>query len=150
MSSSSSSFLRNSRLSQLIKLKQPLIYAEAGTSVARVCDALRLHRLLSMPVWDARQASFVGMANIADICARIVWGSREGEEHPQQELHLPMGLSIINEKPVESFLFSHEAKYFWVFQAQDTIESLLEPFSKGIHRLVRVHVDGDPSICGIN
>ncbi len=141
--SSSSSFLRNSRLSQLIKLKQPLIYAEAGTSVARVCDALRLHRLLSMPVWDARQARFVGMANIADICARIVWGScREGEAHPQQELQLPLvDLSIINEKPIESFLFSHEAKYFWVFQAQDAIESLLEPFSKGIHRLVRVHVD---------
>jgi len=137
-------FLQEATLSQLVENKPALVWVEPATTVASVCDELRLHNILSLPVYSEETNEFVGIANVADIALFIAWGSvdlvrKQTEDKPQMsEMELVPRLKFADRPIVEIFI-SDETSYFCIFDASDSVYSVLEPFSKGYHRaLVRL------------
>ncbi len=45
-------FLEEATLSQVVENKPALVWVEPSTTVASVCDELRLHNILSLPVYS--------------------------------------------------------------------------------------------------
>ncbi|ELR12719.1 CBS domain containing protein [Acanthamoeba castellanii str. Neff] len=129
-------FLEEAKLSQVVENKPALVWVEPSTTVASVCDELRLHNILSLPVYSKETNEFVGIANVADIALFIAWGSvdlvrKQKEDKPQMsEMELVPRLKFAD-RPITSF--------FCIFDASDSVYSVLEPLSKGYHRaLVRL------------
>merc|ERR1711879_1081228 len=137
-------FLEEATLAQVVENKPALVWVEPFTTVASVCDELRLHNILSLPVYSKETNEFVGIANVADIALFIAWGSvdlvrKQTEDKPQMsEMELVPRLKFADRPIVEIFI-SDETSYFCIFDASDSVYSVLEPFSKGYHRaLVRL------------
>ena len=101
---------------------------------------------------------------MADIALFIAWGSvdlvrKQKEDKPQMSemelvprlkfadrpiveifisgTHLPTWLVLPNQQTTHHFplsLLTDETSYFCIFDASDSVYSVLEPFSKGYHR----------------
>jgi CBS domain-containing protein len=135
-------FLEEAKLSEVVANKPELVWVEPSATIASVCEKLRLHNILSLPVYSRETNDFVGITNVADIALFIAWGSvdvvrskqsKEGSEPMADVERLEPRLGFADRPIVEVFI-SDETSFFRVFDASDSLYGVLEPFSKGYHR----------------
>uniref|UniRef100_A0A6B2LC67 CBS domain-containing protein n=1 Tax=Arcella intermedia TaxID=1963864 RepID=A0A6B2LC67_9EUKA len=105
-----------------------------------VLSRLCFNELLSLPVLDNDQ-KLVGTISVLDILVYLSWSPffEKGELNPVDVT------SFKNLNTTVGYLLglSSEGKNTWVIQPTSELKSLLEPFSKGLHRvLVPIKVDG--------
>jgi len=97
---------------------------------------LRQHNILALPVWDSDRKKYVGIANIIDVLCYIVFSNFTEDGKVSKDFQNAV-------KPIAELL-QLDAESARVFEADvtDSVDDLLDPMSKGVHRML-VHLPVD-------
>eukprot|EP01123_Difflugia_compressa_P007610 TRINITY_DN2069_c1_g1_i1.p1 TRINITY_DN2069_c1_g1~~TRINITY_DN2069_c1_g1_i1.p1 ORF type:complete len:315 (-),score=54.57 TRINITY_DN2069_c1_g1_i1:172-1053(-) len=103
-------------------------------SIESVLGKLAIHDLLSLPVIDATTHQIVGMVSILDLLVFLCWGPYfESTTTDVNEATTWKNL----DRPISHLLgLTAEGRKLWIAEATMPLSSLLEPFGKGLHRVL--------------
>jgi CBS domain-containing protein len=110
--------------------KTNLVTAQLSDTVETVLAKLNFHNIISLPLLN-EAAQFVGIVSLQDIVLDMVWRPEERA----QTAH------VLSRQIRDVFVLREEAKHLWVFQATDTLATIIETFSNGVHRALVTQKD---------
>jgi len=115
---------------------------DTETSLEDTCKILGQNNISAVPILDVQQNNFVGIIDNVDIALFISFAyEQKRKEHAEGvktfDLDIFKGARASDLLPI-----SDEGKLMWSFSPKRSLESTLEPFSKGIHRGL-VTTEGD-------
>jgi len=115
--------------------------ASSNDSIETVLGKLCVHDLLSLPIVDAGNGQLLGTVSILDLLVFLAWGPY----FESGELDKSTATSLKNlDRPITQLLgLTAESRRLWIAEPTMTLTTLLEPFSKGIHRVLVPQKDDD-------
>eukprot|EP01094_Clydonella_sp_ATCC50884_P009674 TRINITY_DN1921_c0_g1_i1.p1 TRINITY_DN1921_c0_g1~~TRINITY_DN1921_c0_g1_i1.p1 ORF type:complete len:295 (-),score=117.49 TRINITY_DN1921_c0_g1_i1:272-1156(-) len=117
---------------QLVFEKRDLITIEKTATAEQALAKLDEHNILSLPVTEDTQ--IVGIVSIYDLMALVAFGSCNAEG---QCRFGALGTEI------SSLVGLHaEGKAIWAYDCKEPVSALLEPMSKGVHRVIVTQKSG--------
>jgi len=121
------------------KLTKAVVYVDTNTSLEDTCKMMGKNDISAVPILDVNSNSFVGMIDIVDIAHFISYTYEQKRKSTQEgsELHL-----FKDVKAVDLLSISEEGKLMYTFSPKMSLDCVLEPFSKGIHRAL-ITTEGD-------
>jgi CBS domain-containing protein len=116
---------------------RPLIYGDRKTTIEQATQLMKQHHIQSLPIWNADSKTFDGIIDAFSIMFYLAFG-----KFKPTSLANPAGEPVYDPKaeygrmPVASLLgnASSETAPAWIFNSTDSVDSVLEAFSKGVHR----------------
>jgi CBS-domain-containing membrane protein len=117
----------------LVSEKTITISASYDESIESVLHKLQKHDLLSLPVYD-KENEIIGLVSVLDIMTYISWGKYfRSEDVTDEEVTMFRHLS----HTVGTLLEQNKgAENVWVYPPETRINDILEPYSKGVHRVL--------------
>jgi len=116
-------FLQSTHAGQLVADKTELVTARLSDTVEAVLGKMFLHNILSVPlVNDSGQ--FVGIISLQDIVLDMVW-------RPEERTHTAANLT---RQVRDVFALREEAKRLWIVNDTESLSSIIDTFSNGVHR----------------
>ena len=111
--------------------KNTALYVSTTTKLEEAMKIMKNHKFSSIPVYDKAKKEFVGTLDYFAIMAYVAFGEFK-KALVQSDL-----ASITFEKQLvgELVALSKEGNRVWVFEPTDNLETILEPMSKGVHRV---------------
>jgi CBS-domain-containing membrane protein len=129
---------RSTGAATLVTKSQPIIRAEATATVDDTLMQLRRNNLLAVPVYNSETAQYQGIVSVSDLLTYVAFFNfnSDGEISPRFEN---------GTKPIGDLLgLTKESQTTWECALSDTIDDVLEPMSKGVHRLlIRVPINNN-------
>jgi len=130
--SKTASALKDVLLSTIIYDQKELISIDSKATIKEALALLNEKKILSCPIWDDEKKRFCGLVTIWDIMVSLV-RPLSWETFPREGASLNSPLTDI---------MGGEGDAFFVFEPTQTVETILEPFAVGIHRIF-VHAKDD-------
>lgn len=144
-------FLKTLTLGDMVKKKtRPLISINKGSSVQEALDLMSKEKVLSLPVEDEK-GDILGVVNMTDLATAIAFQPcfekfKQGPERLSGIRKAEFEGSIrtrLFETEIENMLgVTTEGKSLWAYPAAESLERVLELFSKGVHRVLVTMPDG--------
>jgi len=120
-------------------LTKAVVYVDTNTSLEETCKLLGKNDISAVPILDVSSNSFVGMVDIIDI-AFFIANTYEQKRKATEE---GRGFNLFSDVRAFDLLpISDEGKLMYTFSPKMSLDCVLEPFSKGIHRAL-VTTEGD-------
>ena len=143
MSNAEENPLQTWNLGLLVFDKRNLITIFNNTTVEEALFVLHRENILAVAVTNPENEDLIQILTIFDLLAYITFGSfKYGEEEETDAFSLfksaNVPVSDIIQKPIHS-----EDEKVWIYKANDPIEKVLEPLSKGVHRILVVLNNGE-------
>ena len=157
---SAKQFLSTYVAGHLVNKKQPVVSISEKSTIKSTLSLLKEKKILSLPVAHSApkkgELPFIGIVNVWDIvtvtCFQGVFDQYDDEKLDIDILNDPIfsdALSLaVFDKPISDIVgsVSEEGKTLWVYDWDETLDKLLEAFSKGVHRvLIRGLPDEGPA-----
>jgi CBS domain-containing protein len=133
--------LASTTIGPLVADKTHTFTASNNDSIETVLGKLCVHDLLSLPIVDAGSGQLLGTVSILDLLVFLAWGPY----FESGELDKSTATSLKNlDRPITQLLgLTAESRRLWIAEPTMTLTTLLEPFSKGIHRVLVPQKDDD-------
>jgi len=137
-------FLKSYTLADVLKAKSStdLIYAQYSTPINRVVNLLSTHNIVAVPI--LKNGAFVGILDILDVVTFVAFFVVKDSEGGKPVLRSPE--EEIMKKPVGDILDisiepwnNHFVSKFFILESTETVDKALEPFSKGVRRILVRH-----------
>jgi CBS domain-containing protein len=125
--------------SELAVKSRELVKINTSTTVDEALNILKRHNILSLPVYNEVTKEFIGIANMIDILRYVAFfdfkDGKVAESFQNGTISCASLLSL-----------DQESQGLWIASVTDSLDDLLEYFSKGVHRiLVRLPATSDES-----
>jgi CBS domain-containing protein len=141
------SLFKQLKLKDLVPAKsREVITLDKDATVETAMGVLRDHNILSVPLIDKKQDNKIaGVLSISDLCTAIAFQAcfEKFKLEPQKvaEIKKPEFEALVKTSlfstPAGSFLgVSEEGKRIWEYDEDTPAETILEIFSKGVHRVI--------------
>lgn len=143
MAQSNDDVLNTWNLGLLVYDKRDLIKVSSTSTVEEALFLLQKENILAVVVVDDENQNNMKILTIFDVMTYVAFGSfKYGDEEPDafsvfRSANIPVS-SLLN-APIHP-----EDEKLWTFKSTDPISKVLEPMSKGVHRvLVDLNTEGD-------
>jgi len=124
------SLLATIHAGQLVSNKTNLVTAQLTDTIEAVLAKLLKHNIISVPLLN-ESAQFVGIISLQDIVLDMVWRPEDRAQAAQN----------LTRQVRDVFVLREEAKHLWIFQSTDTLATIIETFSNGVHRALVTQKD---------
>lgn len=116
--------------------KQEVVSIAANASVSAAMQEMCFRKLSSLPLKDALSGEFVGVVNAVDLATFIAFGVFPyGVD--VDAVHIDDVVPRLVSTPVSALLgVTDESRRVWAFAETDPVELVLEPFCRGVHRVL--------------
>jgi len=122
------------KLSYLVQGKHNLIRALSTAPLEEVLDIMKTNNISGLPIYDISKRKYIGILNFFDILVFIAFGSFKKEilksEFEKEKISFPKTMAG------DLLGISNSEKFIWNFESEDSLEAALEPFCKGVHRVI--------------
>lgn len=127
--------LQELTLRMLVADKRGLVAVDASTTLEDALEVLARENVLSLPVWNGDKSGFVGIISMWDVMTYVAFGTFSMENPSPDQFEVFQRTQVLVGDVVEARLHDEDKKV-WEFSQDEPIESVLEPMSKGVHRVV--------------
>jgi len=119
-------------LSELVHDKHNLVRVLNTYTLEEAMELMRLHNISSIPIYNPKERKYIGLLDYFDIMCYVAFGSFKNQLIQSDFENVSFG-----RQRVEDFLaISREGRKIWRFNTDDSLESVLETFTKGVHRIL--------------
>lgn len=121
--------------------KSTCIKCSPTTTVSEALNTMKKYRISAIPVYNKKEKKYIGTIDYFAIMAYVAFGSFK------QQL-IKDELSQINFEKLaigDLMSLSKETSFLWEYDGSKSLESILEPLCKGVHRVAVKKVKGDHS-----
>jgi CBS-domain-containing membrane protein len=122
-------------LGSIVHQHHDLIYGDTTTTIEQATHLMKQHHIQSLPIWNNSKKTFDGIIDAFSVMFYLSFGKFKALlSQPAEPVFDPK--AEYGRVPVSSLLgnASSETAPAWVFNSTDSIEAVLEAFSKGVHR----------------
>jgi len=122
-------------LGLLVYDKRNLVHISKTNTVEEALFILQRENILALPIYDEEKESYIHILTIFDIMTYVAFGSFKIDENEPDAYSVFKSAKI----PVSELVFKPlhtEDEKVWIFNAEDNINKVLEPMSKGVHRVL--------------
>jgi len=120
------------KLGALVASKHNMIRALTTTTLDEAMDLMRNNNISALPIFDMTKKRYVGFLTFFDIMTFVAFGSFKKALLKSDLESLKFGTMLAG----DLLNISNEAQFIWNFNAEDSLEAALEPFVKGVHRIL--------------
>jgi CBS domain-containing protein len=120
------------KLGALVASKHNMIRALTTTTLDEAMDLMRNNNISALPIFDITKKRYVGFLTFFDIMAFVAFGSFKKALLKSDLENLKFGTMLAG----DILNISNEAQFIWNFDSDDSLEAALEPFVKGVHRIL--------------
>lgn len=119
-------------LSELVHDKHNMIRALNTYTLEEAMELMRLNNISSIPIYNPKEHKYIGLLDYFDIMCYVAFGSFK-----KQLLESDFENVSFGRQRCEDFLgISREGKKVWRYDSDDSLESVLETLTKGVHRIM--------------
>jgi len=111
--------------------KNTALYVSTTTKLEEAMRIMKNHKFSSIPVYDKANKNFVGTLDYFAIMAYVAFGEFKKALVHSDLAHITFEKQLVG----ELVALSKEGNRVWVFEPTDNLETILEPMSKGVHRV---------------
>jgi len=150
-------FLKSLKLSDVMpEMTQEVVTLDKGATVEQALATMRENNIISIPLVDKKKNdTIVGILSMMDLCIAIAFQDCfqkfKGEPKRLAEIRKLEFQKLIKtdlfSMPAEKLLgVSTEGKRVWEYSEDTSLDTILELFSKGVHRTIVKTKDGTRSL----
>eukprot|EP01094_Clydonella_sp_ATCC50884_P009675 TRINITY_DN1921_c0_g2_i1.p1 TRINITY_DN1921_c0_g2~~TRINITY_DN1921_c0_g2_i1.p1 ORF type:complete len:336 (-),score=161.24 TRINITY_DN1921_c0_g2_i1:150-1097(-) len=133
--------LQELTLRMLVADKRGLVAVQEDETLEDALAVLARENVLSLPVWNSDRSGFVGIISMWDVMTYVAFGTFS-MENPTPDQFEVFQKTQVKVGDVVAARLHDESKKVWEFSQDEPIETVLEPMSKGVHRVLVKKEDG--------
>jgi len=121
--------------------KHNCVRATPTTSVAEALRSMKKNRVSSLLIYDKSVRKYIGAVNCFALMGYIAFG-----DFKKFLIKGDLEKLSYEKMPISELMpLSKETEYMWTYDPDTDLEAVLEPLSKGIHRVTMNKVKGNPN-----
>lgn len=123
---------KNVLLSELVHDKHNMIRALNTYTLEEAMELMRLNNISSIPIYNTKERKYIGLLDYFDIMCYVAFGSFK-----KQLLESDFENVSFGRQRCDEFLpISREGRKIWGYDSEDSLETVLESLTKGVHRVM--------------